>query len=115
MDSKNSQEKNKRSGLMDLSRKVLLAGIGAAVLAQEEIENFVEKLQEKGEIAEQDARNLIKEMRERKEKIELERNLQEEIDYTKSASKKDLDELTAKVEELTRLVKDLKSQKEKKE
>jgi hypothetical protein len=44
----------------ELSRKVLLAGVGAAVLAQDEISDFVDRLVERGEIAEQDARNLSK-------------------------------------------------------
>ncbi|MEW6504421.1 MAG: phasin family protein, partial [Chloroflexota bacterium] len=48
-----------RGGFTELSRKILLAGIGAAALAQEEIERFVNRLVEKGELAEKDARRMI--------------------------------------------------------
>ena len=61
-------EKNPYSPFFQLSRKVLLAGIGAAVLAQEEIENFVNRMVERGEIAEKDARQLAREIVDRWEK-----------------------------------------------
>lgn len=47
------------NALLSGLRRVLMAGIGAAVLAQEEIEDFVNKLVERGEIAEGDARQLV--------------------------------------------------------
>lgn len=40
-------------------RRVLMAAIGAVVLTQEQIEDFLSKLVERGEIADGDARNLI--------------------------------------------------------
>jgi poly(hydroxyalkanoate) granule-associated protein len=47
------------NSLLDGLRRVLMAGIGAFVLAQEEIEEFVTRLVERGEIAEQDGRRLV--------------------------------------------------------
>lgn len=46
-------------GLFDAARKLLLASIGAVALAQDEMEVFVNKLVERGEIAEKDGRELI--------------------------------------------------------
>ena len=50
---------------LDGLRRILMAGIGAAVLAQEEIEDFVVRLVDRGEIAENDGRNLISDVLER--------------------------------------------------
>jgi polyhydroxyalkanoate synthesis regulator phasin len=44
----------------------LLASIGAVALAQDEIERFISKLVERGEIAEKDAKKLIDEIREKR-------------------------------------------------
>ena len=48
--------------------KVLLAGIGAVALAQEEVEEFVGRLVERGEIAEADGRKMMKDVLERRKK-----------------------------------------------
>ncbi len=53
-----------------IARKVLLASIGAVALAQEEIEDFVDRLVERGEIAEQDGRKLLIEIKERRKKAQ---------------------------------------------
>jgi hypothetical protein len=45
--------------VLSLAHKVLLAGIGVVALTQEEIEKFVAKLVERGEIAEQDGKKLV--------------------------------------------------------
>lgn len=47
-------------------RRVLLAGIGAVALAQDEIEEFVAKLVERGELAEAEGRKLVKDVLERR-------------------------------------------------
>lgn len=47
---------------VDLIRKVSLASVGAVVLAQEEVEEFINRLVQKGEIAERDGRKLIKDI-----------------------------------------------------
>ena len=60
-----SEESN---ALLDAVRRVLMAGIGAVVLAQEEVEEFVNKLIDRGEIAEKDGRKLINEVVEKRKK-----------------------------------------------
>jgi poly(hydroxyalkanoate) granule-associated protein len=54
-------------------RRVLMAGVGVVVLTKDEIEDFVSKLIERGEIAEQDGRRLIREVlhRQREEAAEV--------------------------------------------
>ncbi len=54
--------------LLDGLRRVLMAGIGVAVLAQEEIEDFVTRLVDRGEIAENDGRSLVSDVLERRRK-----------------------------------------------
>jgi polyhydroxyalkanoate synthesis regulator phasin len=60
------QAEGKEYPLYNLSRRVLLASIGAVALAQDEIERFISKLVERGEIAEKDAKKLIDEIREKR-------------------------------------------------
>lgn len=61
----NDEEKTKKrekSALFQATRKVLLAGIGALSLAQDEVEEFVDHLVSRGEIAEKDGKKLVREM-----------------------------------------------------
>lgn len=53
---------------VETTRKVLLAGVGAVALAQDEAEAFVNRLVERGEIAEKEGRQLIKDMVEKRKK-----------------------------------------------
>ncbi len=53
------EAEQKKRGMTEMVRRVLLAGVGGVVLAQEEIEDFVDRLVDKGEIAEQDGKKLI--------------------------------------------------------
>ena len=62
---------SRKEAFSDLVRKFALASVGAVVLAQEEIEEFVSKLVQKGELAEKDGKTLVKDLLEkRKQKIE---------------------------------------------
>jgi poly(hydroxyalkanoate) granule-associated protein len=54
-------------------RRILMAGIGVAVLAQEEVEDFVTRLVDRGEIAENDGRSIISDVLERR-KQEIQNN-----------------------------------------
>lgn len=48
--------------MVAMVRKVLQAGVGAFALTKDEVEDFVSKLVERGEIAEQDGRRLVREV-----------------------------------------------------
>lgn len=49
------------TNMVSAVRRVLLAGVGAVALTKDEVEDFVSHLIERGEIAEQDGRRLVKE------------------------------------------------------
>ncbi len=48
--------------MLGAARKVLLAGVGAMALTKDELEDFVGKLVERGEIAQEDGRKLVKDV-----------------------------------------------------
>jgi poly(hydroxyalkanoate) granule-associated protein len=95
-------------------RKVLLAGVGALSLAQEEIEDFVHKLIERGEIAEKDGRTLIEDIREKRKKQaqkaqkEFDKRIEELLVRLNIPTKADLDELKTKIAELNEKIDQLK-------
>jgi len=101
-----------RPPLAELIRKVMLAGIGAAALAQEEAESFILKLIEKGELAEKDGRVLMKDMREkRRQKAEeaIENRITSLIERMKIPTKTDIEDLSEKIAEISKKVDDLKA------
>jgi polyhydroxyalkanoate synthesis regulator phasin len=111
MDKAAEEEKDQtrsRFGLYELSRKVLLAGVGAAVLAQEELDRFVDRLVEHGELAEKDARKLVREVLDRREKMEKERQLERERIRASRVTKADVEAMTARINELQKQIEELK-------
>jgi len=110
---------NGHNPMLEMARKVLLAGIGAMALTQAEIEKFVGKLVERGEIAEKDGRKLIKDIMERRRKKsaevrsdtedEVEKRMEEVLGRMNIASKSDIDALNRKITTLTKKLDDLQS------
>ena len=111
---------NGHNHMLEMARRVLLAGIGAVALAQEEIEEFVNKLVERGEIAEQDGRRLMKDLVARRKKQadeasaegeeQFESRMEEILTRMNIPSKTDIDELGKKVTALSRKVDQLKKE-----
>lgn len=95
-------------------RKLLLAGLGTVVVAQDEIEHFIEKMVEKGEIAEKDARKLIKEVVDRrkegakKAEAEIDKRVEEALNRMNIPTKADIEALSNKISTLTKKVEELK-------
>ena len=52
----------KATPLFETVHRVLLAGVGAVALTTDEIQDFVDRLVERGEIAERDGRKLVKDV-----------------------------------------------------
>jgi poly(hydroxyalkanoate) granule-associated protein len=100
--------------MLDIARKVLMAGIGAVALAQDEIENFVNKLVERGELAEQDGKKLVREVMEKrrtqakKVEAEVDTRLEETLARMNVPSKADIDALSAKITALSKKVDELR-------
>jgi polyhydroxyalkanoate synthesis regulator phasin len=107
--------KEEAGPLFEAARRVVLAAVGAVALASDEIENFVNKLVERGEIAEKDARKLLKEVTDRTEKQaksteqEVEKRVETVLDHLSIPSKSDIDALSDKVAELAAKVDSLKN------
>jgi polyhydroxyalkanoate synthesis regulator phasin len=110
-DKEQTEKKQSHGTLYDATRMVLMAAVGAASLAQEEMSTFVDRLVERGEMAESDARKLVREMMDRREKMERERKAQDKK-ASGTASKSDVEALTARIAELTRQVEELKKAQE---
>lgn len=95
-------------------RRVLMAGVGAVALAQEEIEEFVKKLVDRGEIAEKDGRKLVDDILEKRksraQKAEdaLETRIEGLLERMNVPSKSDIDELSKKITLLAKKVDELK-------
>ena len=124
--STNPHDKNgdskKQASFADLVRKVALASVGAVVLAQEEIEDFVGKLVQKGELAEKDGKTLVKDLLEKRNKQAAEPQTRETgnaaqavtsaIDNTVDKvlhkinvpTKGDVEELAKKIEEIDKKI-----------
>jgi poly(hydroxyalkanoate) granule-associated protein len=109
-------EGGERSSLFDAARKVLLAGVGAMALAQEEIEEFVNRLVERGEIAEKDGKKLVREMMERRRKEaqkaedQMDKRVKDLLDRMNVPTKSDIEALSAKITALTKKVEELKKE-----
>jgi polyhydroxyalkanoate synthesis regulator phasin len=99
-----------RSPLFEAARRVLLAGMGAVALTQDEVDKFVDKLVERGEIAREDAKKLVREMAEKRGKQgrdELDKRVQDLLDRMNVPTKSDLEALSAKITALTEKVDEL--------
>jgi polyhydroxyalkanoate synthesis regulator phasin len=100
--------------LLDAVRKVLLASIGAVALAQEEIEDFVNKLVERGEIAEKDGKKLVHEVMDKRKKEavkaedEFSKRVEEILTRLNVPSKLDIETLGEKIASLSKKVDELK-------
>jgi len=107
-----NEAEKKASPLLDSLRKVVLASIGAVAVAQEEAEDLINKLVERGEIAREEGRKLVDDMTaKRREKVEaqfdarvesaLERmNVPTKTDL--KAVEKKLDQLNQKLDKLVK-------------
>jgi polyhydroxyalkanoate synthesis regulator phasin len=96
--------------LYEASRRVLLASIGAIALAQDEIEDFVKKLVERGEIAEKDGKQLVHEVIDKRKKDvskaenELNKRIDEVVERMDVPTKADIDALGDQIDELSNKV-----------
>ncbi len=108
------EEPRRRKPMFNLARNVLLAGVGVMALAQDEIEDFVNKLMERGEIAEKDGRILVQEIMEKRKKRleraedELGKRVEEILARLNIPTKADVDSLSKKISILSKKVEEMK-------
>lgn len=100
------QEAERRaSPLMAPLRKVLLASIGAVALAQEEAEDLINKLVERGEIAREEGRRLVEDMmakRREKMQAQFDTRVDTALGRMNVPTKADLKAVEKKLDELNR-------------
>lgn len=109
-----AKAEEERSRFTELARKVLLASVGAVGLAQDEVEDFVNRLVKRGEIAQKDARKLVKEVTEKRRKTtekRVEKQMDRVMDRMNIPSKTDIELLNEKISILTAKVEELKKEK----
>jgi poly(hydroxyalkanoate) granule-associated protein len=101
---------------LEATRKVLLAGVGVVALAQEEAESFVHKLVERGELAEKEGRQLIKDLMERRKQVaeevedgDLDVRIERILHRLNVPTKTDIDALGRQISALTQKVDELRT------
>jgi poly(hydroxyalkanoate) granule-associated protein len=116
--------KEASGSFVDALRKLLLAGIGAVALSRDETESFVNKLVERGEIAQKDAEKLLHEVQNKLRKStpnveaqaervgsRVEQGMEEFRNRLNIPSKRDIEDLSAKIAQLAARVEELRKQK----
>ncbi|MEM8533160.1 MAG: phasin family protein [Chloroflexota bacterium] len=109
-------------------RRLMLASVGAVALTFDEMETFVNKLVDRGEIAQKDGENLLQELRTRAsqgrpqaqvgvqlEKAEerFESGVEQVLNRLNIPSKREIDELSTKIAQLAARVEELRAQNQK--
>ena len=119
-----SAEEVERMPVMEATHKMFLAGVGAAALVQEAIVDWMARFVERGELVEQETRQMLRDrMARRRHQVrkavdkrknaaqdseaELEAEVQGLLGRMNVPSKDDIDALSAKVTELTKKVDEL--------
>ncbi|MEN6298893.1 MAG: phasin family protein [Anaerolineaceae bacterium] len=104
----------RRRSLFDITRKVMLASIGAMAIAQDELEDFIQRLVERGEIEEKEGTSLIHELKtKQKQKIdkgeeEIQKRVNQLLKHVDIPTKSDLETLNQKISNLSKKIDDLK-------
>jgi poly(hydroxyalkanoate) granule-associated protein len=116
--------KETSTSFVEALRKLLLAGIGAVALSRDETEAFVNRLVERGELAQKDAEKLLREVQSKlrrstpnvgaqAEKVgsRVEQGMEEFLNRLNIPSKRDIEDLSAKIAQLAARVEELRKQK----
>ena len=106
---------------VDLLRKVVLAGVGAVAMSRDETEQLVSKLVERGELAQKDAEKLLRDVQSRlrprrpdvqeqaeKVTIRAQQGMEDFLNRLNIPSKRDIEDLSAKIAQLAARVEELR-------
>ncbi|MBP1465946.1 phasin family protein [Candidatus Chloroploca sp. M-50] len=111
--------------IFDVVRRMIMAGFGAFALTRDEAEQFLNRLVERGEIAQKDAQHLIEETVGKFRQVaqtptvqvensvqnlstQMETGLEQMLNRMNIPSKRDIDELSAKIAQLAARVEELR-------
>ncbi len=104
--------------MLEIARKLLLAGIGAAVLTKERIEGIVRELIKQGEISKEEGIKLVKEVLQKGEEMQKTLEAKIEVGINKAMerlnvpTRKEIQELREKLEKLIKKVEGITKKKE---
>jgi poly(hydroxyalkanoate) granule-associated protein len=108
-----------RTGWIEQVRRVLLAGVGAVFLNPKEVEEFVDRLVRKGEMAEKDGRRLVSDILDQRRKDVTQRvaaipgdvhsAVEKVLHKMKLVSKSDIEELKRRLDELSHKLDELEA------
>ena len=111
-----------RTSFVDMAHRVVLASIGAIAISQEEIGAFVDRLVERGEIAEKDGRKMLSDVVERRRQAtskftsrasdEIDSRVESVLERLNVPTKTDIDKLSRKINSLSRKIDQLKKAQE---
>jgi poly(hydroxyalkanoate) granule-associated protein len=110
-------EEGNSAQIVDVFRRLILAGIGAVALTRDEAENLIKRLVERGEIAQKDGERLLNETVERFQQPaqtstnlaqQVESNFEQFLNRLNIPSKHDIDELSVKIAQLASRVEELR-------
>ncbi len=109
---------DKTAPLVDGIRRLMLAAVGAVAMTRDEMEQFLNRMVDRGEVAERDAKHMINDvMSRRKRDVEdaadeaearVETRLEQVLNRMNIPSKRDIDELSDKIAQLSARVEELK-------
>ena len=96
--------------MFDLIKKTMLTGVGLAAMTKDKVEELAKELSEKGKLSEKEGKDLLdgllKKSEEAKKDLEgkIEGVVRKTLEKLNIATRKDIDELTAKIERLEQKV-----------
>jgi len=99
--------------MLDITRKLLLASLGAVELTKEKMESIVQELIKKGEISKDEGTGLIEEILRRGEESEkalrskIETEITKVIEKLNIPTKDEIQELKEKIEVLTKKIEEI--------
>ncbi len=103
-----TEEQNK---MQEALHRVMLAALGTVGLVQDEVEHFVNKAIERGQMAEKEARKTVQEVTEKRKgtEKEVDKRFEDMLAKLNIPTKNDITALNEKIADLTKKVENLKN------
>jgi len=115
---KQPASEKERSPMFEGVRRVLLAGMGVMALTMDEVQDFVDKMVERGELAEKDGKKIVREVMEKRKKkaeeaqVKVTKRVREIMDRMDISTKADIEALSKAVDALSRKVDEMMKPRE---
>ena len=104
------EKEERQEEMATLIKRLLLAGVGAIALTKDEVDDFLDRLVKRGELAEDEAHKMLREMAERQEKraqeavekLGVEKKVGKVSEKADIPRRSDIDALADRIEEISR-------------